>query len=36
MNRAARSPITTQGAMVFAPVMRGMIDASATRRFSMP
>ena len=33
---AARSPIITQGAMVFAVVMRGMIDPSAMRRFSTP
>jgi invasion protein IalB len=33
---AARSPMTTQGAMVFPVVMRGMIEASATRRCSTP
>src|SRR5262245_19030718 len=33
---AACSPITTQVAMVFPVVMRGMIEASAMRRQSMP
>jgi hypothetical protein len=33
---AARSPITTQVAIVFPVVMRGMIEASAMRRQSMP
>ena len=32
----ARSPITTQGAIVFPVVMRGMIEPSAIRRFSTP
>src|ERR1700722_6621777 len=36
MNRAARSPMTTHGAMVLPVVIRGMIDASATRRLPMP
>ncbi len=31
--RAARSPITTQGASVLPVVICGMIEASATRRF---
>lgn len=35
-NSAARSPIITQGAMVLALVIRGMIEPSATRRFSIP
>src|SRR6202022_1782412 len=33
---AARSPMMTQGAMVFPVVMRGMIDPSAIRRCSIP
>jgi hypothetical protein len=33
---AACSPITTQVAIVFPVVMRGMIEASAMRRQSMP
>lgn len=33
---AARSPITTHGAMVLPTVMRGMIEASAMRSLSMP
>ena len=33
---AARSPITTQGAMVFPVVTRGMIDPSAIRRLLTP
>ena len=33
---AARSPMITQLAMVLPVVMRGMIDASAMRRLSMP
>jgi hypothetical protein len=33
---AARSPMITQVAMVLPVVMRGMIDASAMRRLSMP
>ena len=33
---AARSPMITEGAMVLAVVTRGMIEASAIRRFSMP
>src|SRR5688500_2605545 len=33
---AARSPITTQGAMVLPTVILGMIDASATRSPSTP
>ena len=33
---AARSPMTTQGAMVLLAVTRGMIDPSAIRTLSMP
>src|SRR6202795_3925792 len=33
---AARSPTMTQGAMVFPVVTRGMIEASAMRRCSVP
>jgi hypothetical protein len=33
---AARSPMTTQGAMVLPVVTRGMIEPSAMRRFSTP
>jgi hypothetical protein len=33
---AARSPMMTQGAMVFPVVTRGMIDPSAIRRCSIP
>jgi hypothetical protein len=33
---AARSPMITQGAMVFPVVTRGMMEPSAMRRFSMP
>jgi hypothetical protein len=33
---AARSPMTTQGAMVLPVVTRGMIEPSAMRRFSIP
>jgi hypothetical protein len=33
---AARSPMTTHGAMVLPVVIRGMIDASAMRRLSKP
>jgi hypothetical protein len=33
---AARSPMMTQGAMVFPVVTRGMIDPSAMRRCSIP
>ena len=33
---AARSPITTQGAIVLPVVTRGMIDPSAIRRLSIP
>lgn len=33
---AARSPITTQGAMVLPVVMRGMMEPSAIRRLSIP
>ena len=33
---AARSPMMTQGAMVLPVVTRGMIEPSATRRFSIP
>ena len=33
---AARSPMMTQGACVLPVVTRGMIDPSATRRWSMP
>ena len=36
MNCEARSLITTQGAFVLALVIRGMIEASATRKLSMP
>jgi hypothetical protein len=36
MNCAARSPMTTHGAIVLPVAIRGMIEASATRRFSMP
>lgn len=36
MNCAARSPITTHGAMVLPLVIRGIIEASAIRTFSMP
>src|SRR5215470_13884457 len=36
MISAARSPTITQGAMVLPVVTRGMIDASAMRRLSMP
>jgi hypothetical protein len=33
---AARSAITTHGAMVLAVVILGMMESSATRRFSTP
>jgi hypothetical protein len=33
---AGRSPMMMQGAMVFPLVTRGMIEPSATRRFSIP
>jgi hypothetical protein len=33
---AARSPMITQGAMVFPVVTRGMIEPSAMRRCSVP
>ena len=33
---AARSPITTQGAMVLPVVMRGMMEPSAIRRLLIP
>ena len=36
MRAAARSPMITHGAMVLPVVTRGMIDASAIRRLSMP
>src|SRR5262245_17361010 len=36
MRAAARSPMITQGAIVLPVVTRGMIDASAIRRLSMP
>ena len=36
ISSAACSPITTQVAIVFPVVMRGMIEASAMRRQSMP
>ena len=36
MRSAACSPITTQVAIVFPVVMRGMIEASARRKQSMP
>ena len=36
MKSAARSPIITDGACVFPDGTAGMIDASATRRFSSP
>src|SRR5262249_42710874 len=36
ISSAARSPMTTQVAIVFPVVTRGMIDASATCRLSMP
>src|SRR5690606_18039044 len=36
MRSAARSPITTHGAIVLPVVIFGMIDASATRSPSMP
>ena len=36
MNCAARSPMTTHGAIVFPVVIRGMIEASATRRLPRP
>lgn len=36
ISSAARSPMTTQGAIVFALVILGMMDPSATRRFSTP
>ena len=36
ISSAACSPITTQVAMVFPVVMRGMIEASAMRRQLMP
>jgi hypothetical protein len=35
-NSPARSPMTTQGAIVLPVVTRGMMEASAIRRLSIP